>query len=213
MEKQAKNVLRYYVLCNRLKNVIRTGWTDWHVHKDRVESVAEHIFGVQMMALAMYSEYEYDIDILHVILMLAVHELEEIVIGDLTMFQIDAKTKEEMGHQAIEKVLQGLVKKDEIKDIILEFDARQTKEADFAYHCDKLECDIQSKLYDEEGCVDLNDQEGNKTVDNPEVKKLLESGKTWSEMWLEFGRGRYNYDEHFTEVSKYAETHEVKKGI
>ena len=26
-----ENVLRYYLLCNKLKNVIRTGWKDWNV--------------------------------------------------------------------------------------------------------------------------------------------------------------------------------------
>ena len=86
-----ENVLKYYVLCNKLKDVIRTGWKDWHVERTRVESVAEHIYGVQMLALAMHSEYKYDIDISKVIFMLAVHELEEIIIGDLTLFQISYK--------------------------------------------------------------------------------------------------------------------------
>ena len=79
-----KNVINYYVLCNKLKNVIRTGWLDWNVQRDRVESIAEHIFGVQMLAIAMKSEYKYDIDLTKVIFMLAVHELGETIIGDLT---------------------------------------------------------------------------------------------------------------------------------
>ena len=79
-----ERVLNYYVLCNKLKDVIRTGWKTWNVKRDRLESVAEHIYGVQMLALAMKSEYSYDIDIMKVILMLAVHELGETVIGDLT---------------------------------------------------------------------------------------------------------------------------------
>ena len=83
MEK-VKKVLNYYVLCNKLKNVIRTGWKIWNVKKDRLESIAEHVYGVQMLAIAMYSEYKYDIDIKKVIFMLAIHELEEIYIGDLT---------------------------------------------------------------------------------------------------------------------------------
>ena len=45
---------------------------------------------------------------------------------------------------------------DEIKDIIYEFDEGITEEAKFAYHCDKLECDLQSKLYDEEVWFDGN---------------------------------------------------------
>lgn len=44
-----QNVINYYVICNRLKNVIRTGWKNWNVQRERIESVAEHIFGVQML--------------------------------------------------------------------------------------------------------------------------------------------------------------------
>lgn len=54
-------------MCNRLKNVIRTGWKKWNVQRERIESVAEHIFGVQMLAIAMKSEYQYDVDILKVV--------------------------------------------------------------------------------------------------------------------------------------------------
>jgi 5'-deoxynucleotidase YfbR-like HD superfamily hydrolase len=43
MEKE-KRVINYYVICNKLKNIIRTGWKHWDVQKDRLESVAEHIF-------------------------------------------------------------------------------------------------------------------------------------------------------------------------
>ena len=73
MGKEEK-VINYYVLCNKLKNVIRTGWIDWKVSRERVESVAEHVYGVQMLAIAMKSEYEYDIDIMKVIYMLAIHD-------------------------------------------------------------------------------------------------------------------------------------------
>ena len=89
-----ENVINYYVLCNKLKDVIRSGWKNWKVERERIESVAEHIFGVQMLAIAMKSEYQYDVDIMKVIFMLAIHELGEIVIGDLTQFQIAKKDKE-----------------------------------------------------------------------------------------------------------------------
>lgn len=208
---KAENVVVYYALCNRLKNVIRTGWKDWKVNRNRIESVAEHIYGVQMLAIAMKSEYLYDVDLTKVIMMLAVHELEEVLIGDLTLFQISAEEKQHLGHEAVETVLSPLLDKNQIKALIHEFDARITKEAQFAYHCDKLECDLQSKLYDEEGCVDLNDQEGNKTFQNEEVQTLLESEKTWSGMWLEFGKKRYGYDENFTAVSDFAKENDIYK--
>lgn len=74
MDKE-KIVINYYIICNKLKNVIRTGWKDWNVQRERVESIAEHIFGVQMLAIAMKSEFEYDIDIMKVVFMIAIHEL------------------------------------------------------------------------------------------------------------------------------------------
>jgi putative hydrolase of HD superfamily len=200
---KAQNVIEYYVQCNTLKNVIRTGWKNWNIKKERLESVAEHIFGVQMLAIAMYSEYNYDIDIKKVITMLALHELEEIIIGDLTLFDISKKDKEIIGHDAINKVVKSLKIKDDIKNIILEFDSLKTKEARFAFYCDKLEADIQSKLYDEEGCVDINNQQNNKVIKDKKVQKLLQEGKRFSGMWILFGQERYGYDDNFKEVSKY----------
>lgn len=205
-------MINYYVLCNKLKNVIRTGWKDWNVQSDRIESVAEHIFGVQMLALAMYSEYQYDIDIMKVIFMLAVHELGETVIGDLTQFQISKEDKEKIEHEAVHKILLGLLDGEQIEKLFLEFDSHSTKEAMFAYQCDKLECDLQSKLYDEEGCVDLNKQDGNDTMNNSIVKELLDSGCSWSSMWLQFGQKIYPYDENFRAVSNYALNNNISKG-
>ncbi len=204
-----ENVIKYYVLCNKLKNIIRTGWLDWNVKKERLESVAEHVYGVQMLAIGMYSEYKYDIDLSKVLLMLAIHELEETIIGDLTCFQISEEEKQDIGHKAVEQVLESLYEKDYLKSIIYEFDERKTKEAIFAYHCDKLECILQCKLYDEENCVDLNNQKSNHTKDE-KVKKLLEVDKlSWSQMWVEFHKQKFIDDKNFLEVCQYVKYNEI----
>ncbi len=204
-----QNVIKYYVICNRLKNVIRTGWKDWNVQRTRIESVAEHIFGVQMLAIAMKSEYQYDVDIMKVIFMLAVHELGETIIGDLTQFQISKEEKEKLEHEAVHKMLGNLLDGKQIEELFLEFDSHNTKEAMFAYQCDKLECDLQCKLYDEEGCVDLNKQDGNSTMKNPLVEKLLNNGATWSNMWLSFGQQIYPYDDNFKAISNYVKNNDI----
>ena len=192
-----ENVIRYYVLCNKLKNVIRTGWKDWNVQRDRVESVAEHVYSVQMLAIAMYSEYRYDnVDIFKVILMLAVHELEEIFIGDLTLFQITKEEKKKLGHEAVEKVLSGLLIKEEIIDIIKEFDEEKTPEAIFAHYCDKLECDLQSRLYDEEKCVDINNQPNNLSIKEAKLSVNLDNmlNRLSEEYNITYEKARNNYE-------------------
>ena len=205
-----KSVMGYYVLCNKLKNIIRSGWKKWNVDRDRLESVAEHIFGVQSLAIAMYSQYEYKLDIYKVIFMLVVHELEEISIGDLTWFDLDEKTKLEQGHIAVANILEGLLLKEEITKLIFEFDERKSNEAIFAYHCDKLECDIQCKLYDEEKCVDMNNQSNNPIYHDEKVQKIIKNGnESWSSMWIEFDRDKYKDDLHFIKVLDYVKSNDI----
>lgn len=208
-----KNVINYYVLCNKLKNVIRTGWLDWNVKRERIESVAEHIFGVQMLAIAMKSEFNYDVDILKVIYMLAIHELGEALIGDLTQFQISKAEKEVIEHEAVHKILKDLIDGEKIEELYLEYDEKKSKEARFADQCDKLECSLQCKLYDQENTVDFNKQGNNKSFYDCEVQKLYKEGLSWSEMWIKFGQGKYNYDENFKKVSDYAFNNKLESDL
>jgi len=209
---KSQKVIEYYMYCNSLKNKLRTGWTMWNVQKERIESIAEHIYSVQMLAIAMSNFDDYkDLDIKKVLMMLAIHETEEIIIGDNTLFEMSKEEKEELGHKAIEVVLEPLENKEKLKELILEFDERVTPEAKFAFFCDKLECDLQSIVYDNENCVDLNKQESNIAFKNKIVQRLLGEGKSFSEMWLLFGQEMYNYDENFAAVSNYALEHKAKK--
>lgn len=203
MEKE-KRVINYYVLCNKLKTIIRTWWKYRNVQKDRLESVAEHIYWVQMLAIAMKSEYQYDIDIMRVILMIAIHELWETIIGDLTQFQISKTEKEKIEHNAVHNILKDLIDGEEIEKLFLEFDERKTNEALFAYQCDKLECDLQCKLYDEETHLNVDKEKYMKNIQDETVNKLFEQDMTWSEMWLTFSQMKYNYDQNFMNVSNYA---------
>ena len=209
---KSENVIKYYVYCNKLKDVVRTGWKVWGVKRERVESIAEHIFGTCMLAIAMYSEYNYDVDIYKVVMMLAIHETEEIIIGDYTPYQITKQAKKEIGHKAVKTILKDLTAEKELFALIEEFDERKTKEAWFAHLCDKLECDIQSRLYDLENCVDLNNQQHNKIAFDPLVRKMLSEGQGFSEMWINVGQQTHGYDKNFMEVSEYAKTHNILMG-
>ena len=70
--KKAKiiNLLKFYLLAIELKDKIRSGWKVWNIEKERVESVAEHIYGVCILAIAIDSEFDLDVDIYKIIVML-----------------------------------------------------------------------------------------------------------------------------------------------
>lgn len=208
-----KRIIDYYVICNKLKKTIRKGWLDWNVKQDRIESVAEHIYGTQMLALATYSEYDdyKDLDIYKVIMMLAIHELGETIIGDLTVYDIEKKEKEIIEHKAVHDILNGLVSGEELEKLFLEFDEHKTKESLFAYQCDKLECDIQCKLYGEDNSVDLNEVKNINPLENNRVKKLIEQGKDWATMWIENDQEVLPYDKNFLKISNYILKNNIKK--
>ncbi len=69
-----KNLLKFYLLTTELKNKIRRGWEIWNIDRERVESVAEHIYGTCILAISIDSEFELDIDIYKVVMMIVLHE-------------------------------------------------------------------------------------------------------------------------------------------
>ena len=164
-EKRLYDAMSFYLLATQLKYKIRSGWdeTHWNVSKERLESIAEHVYGTCILALSIDSEFETHLDINKVIKMLVIHELWEVLIGDITPFDnITPEEKMKIEHEAMEKVLGDLIKKNEFYSLLLEFDAKKTRESIFAHHCDKLEADIQAKVYQDMGCQNpLSEQENN----------------------------------------------------
>lgn len=209
MKKKIESSLKFYKLCNKLKDTIRKGPLVWNVKRERIESVAEHIYGVQMLALSIYYQFQYKLDIKKVIYMLALHELEEIGIGDLAFFEIDDKEKLIQGKNATDHILKDILGKEEISKILDEFNERKTEEARFAYHCDKLEFDIQMKLYDKEKCFDLNHQENNPVLNNVEVRKCLDGARNVSDVFIEFDREKYQDDPNFIQIIDYLKENDI----
>ncbi len=212
MENKIKNLLQFYLLATELKDKIRSGWKVWNIDRQRVESVAEHIYGTCILAISIDSQFELDIDLYKVIIMLMLHEIEEIKIGDLTPF--DKVTKEEkrkIGKQAVEEVLITLDKKVQYIELIEEFENMKTNESMFAKMCDKLEADIQCKLYCEENCIDINKKENEYLLKDPRVQKLLQNGeKTVADLFIENDRPIYK-EKIFENIADYIKSNDLLK--
>ena len=209
MGSKIKNLVKFYTLCNKLKDVIRKGPLVWNANRVRIESVAEHIYGVQMLAISIYYQFNYKLDLNKVIFMLAIHELEEIEIGDLAFYETTQEEKLIKGKEATDYILKDFLGKDEISNLLDEYNERKTDESKFAYHCDKLECDIQMKLYDQEGCFDLSKQLNNPIINDPSVRKVLDSEKNISNAWIEFDRSKYEDDKNFIEIIEWLKENEI----
>lgn len=204
------NILDTYYDLTKLKDKKRQGWLYWNVSADRIESIAEHIFGAQQLAWTIYSEAELDLDINKVVAMLSLHETEEITIGDITPFdKVSPEEKLENGHKAIEKTFSKLAKKDVMIDLVKEFDKHETKEGKFAFLCDKLECDLQAKKYFEKGFVSVetatNIVKGNEKTIQYQKQGITNVG----EIFLRNDEGKYA-GTVFEEIANFIREYRVK---
>lgn len=211
MEEKLKNSMRFYMLATQLKYKIRSGWdkSHWNVSKERVESIAEHVYGTCILALSIDSEFKTDLDINKVIKMLVLHELGEVIIGDITPFDnITPEEKMKKEHEAMREVIGDLVNQEEFLSLLFEFDEKKTKEAIFAHHCDKLEADIQAKVYQDMGCQHpLDEQEDNVVFKSNKVQQMVNDGaQTAFDIWYEWDKSLYCDDENFARLLDYVRT-------
>lgn len=211
MEEKLKNSMRFYMLATQLQYKIRSGWdkSHWNVSKERVESIAEHVYGTCILALSIDSEFKTDLDINKVIKMLVLHELGEVIIGDITPFDnITPEEKMKKEHEAMREVIGDLVNQEEFLSLLFEFDEKKTKEAIFAHHCDKLEADIQAKVYQDMGCQHpLDEQEDNVVFKSNKVQQMVNDGaQTAFDIWYEWDKSLYCDDEDFARLLDYVRT-------
>ena len=214
MEK-VETILKYYLQTAKLKDTIRTGWKYWNVKKARLESVAEHVYGTCMLAIAIWSQTLPKVNLSEVLLTLAIHETEEILIGDLTPFDKDYKDKAKLGREATSKIFQNMMANEVFETLLDNFDNQKTPEGIFARKCDKLECDLQAKIYDEQGLIKLENA-SDKIKNDESIKKLQARGaKKASTFFIYNDRQNFtkntndNQDDMFMEISKYIEKNKI----
>ena len=197
-----EQIFKFYYLNYRLKNKIRSGWdkNHWNISSDRIERISEHIIGTIALAVVLDSEFNYNdrtnpnrnIKIDKILKLLAIHEIGETLIGDITPFDgITKEEKQEMEHQAMIDAVGNLTDRETLIAMLFDFDALLSNEAKFAYFCDKIEADLQSKIYQDSGLQhSLDDQHNNCVFSSQKTKQMLEnSAKTAFDIW-------YYYDEN-----------------
>lgn len=191
-----ENIIKFYLFANKLKEKVRTGWIEVEISGERLESVAEHIFGCLILAIGIESEYKLNLDMYKILKMLTLHELEEIIMKDFTIRDnVTKEEKIELGRKYVKIVTEGLIKQDEIINLLEEFNDRKTKEALFCYHIDKIECDFQAKVYDLQGRFNLEKALVDfKYYGEEESNKIKDKIHCSSDVWIEYDKKLYKDD-------------------
>jgi len=90
MERRVKQQIDFIVEADKLKNVIRRNYL---ADDSRRENSAEHSWHTILMAFLLfeYAENKQNLNLLHIIKMITIHDLVEIEAGDTFMFDDEAK--------------------------------------------------------------------------------------------------------------------------
>ena len=126
-----------------LKDVLRQGWVNAGV--EQAESVAAHSWGMAVLALKLCPQH---LDLTRVLTMCLVHDLPEVVVGDLTPSD-DRSTKAKDERAAMVNLAPEWV------EIFDEYEAQSTEEAVFVRSLDKLDMALQANVYMSRTDLDL----------------------------------------------------------
>ena len=203
---ECEEIFKFYYLNFRLKNRVRTGWDSkhWNVKSDRIETISEHVVGTIGLAMVLNSEFEYNFDTDKELKMLVIHETGETLIGDITPFDgVTPEKKKEIEHQAMRDALGNLKEKDSLLNLLFEFDEQETPEAKCSHYCDKIEADLQAKIYQDKGMHhSLDDQKNNVVFNSSKVQQMVKDGaKDAFDIWYEWDKTIYTGDNQFPEFA------------
>lgn len=133
----------------RLKSLYRQGWLQRQISEDKVESVADHSFGIAMLALLLCPPELNRLKVLEIALL---HETGECIIGDLTPADdFTEQEKSRMELEAVEEILTQLPDGKRLIGLWKEFEYETSEEGKFVRQLDKLEMGLQAEVYQNMG--------------------------------------------------------------
>ena len=146
-----------------LKSVMRTGWVRAGV--EQPESVAAHSWGMAVLALRLCPP---ELDIQTVLTYCLIHDLPEIIVGDLTPHD-DRSTKAADEHAAMKKLAPQWLEAFET------YERQDTPEAKFVHQLDRLDMGLQAHIYQNSSVLNLNEflKSAKSVVSDPLLNQLL----------------------------------------
>ena len=173
-------ILAYFELCH-LKQLFRQGWLRRGIPRERCESVAEHSFGVAVLALWLAQAYYPHLDQHKLLRMALLHDCGEIYAGDIIPSDpVSAPEKQRRELESVRRVFDKLPGGESYVQLWLEFEAGDSGEAQLIRQIDRLEMGLQASVYTAQGFEGLEQffvSARQALVDKELIELLAESDK------------------------------------
>ena len=168
----AKSFIKFYDNIMQLKKILRKGWAERNV--PHPESVADHTFGVAVLAL-FFSRIK-NLDVEKAITTALIHDLGESLTGDITPNDnIPSREKQEKEYEAAQKILGQIDESGELLELWKDFEYERTPEGKLVKELDRLEMVMQAFHYEKEHHIKLDEfyDFTAKKLASPDLKNIL----------------------------------------
>lgn len=166
--------LHFYSSIYKLKKLVRRGWELRGI--DNPESVADHSFGVAMLAMILGLKMGRDVG--RCVMLALVHDIGEAIIGDITPSDgVSASQKSKAEHEAAEKIFHEIDKDGYLLGLWKEVETASSEDARFIKELDKLEMAFQAYHYERERGDQLDDffSYASERINSDEIRPILRS--------------------------------------
>lgn len=159
-----------------LKRLKRSGWKRHGIDDARRESVADHSFRCEFIAMIL--PLEIDVNRTKVMQLMKVHDLPEGFpeVGDITPHDnVDAQTKFALELSAMERLCASLQNGHDCLALWKEYEERKTPESLVAHDIDKLEMAMQALEYERSHGADLSEffADASTKIRHPILREML----------------------------------------
>jgi putative hydrolase of HD superfamily len=171
-------IVESYFQLVQLKQLYRQGWLRRGISPERCESVAEHAFGVAVLAMLLVADQPSTLDPLKVLQMALLHDVGEVHAGDLVPAdEVSPEEKHRREQQSVLQVLSGLPGAEDHLALWQEYEDGSSAESRFVREVDRLEMALQAAVYEYQCQLDLSDffRSADCGISHPALRLVLDA--------------------------------------
>jgi putative hydrolase of HD superfamily len=143
---------------------------------EHCESVAEHTFGVAILAMILADSFFPELNIVTVVRMALIHDFGEVYTGDIIPSDhISITEKHKLEQDSITKTLAHLPNGHDYIMLWEEFECCSSPEAQFVRQIDKLEMALQASVYEHQKFENMKEffNSAGSEISSPELHSIL----------------------------------------
>ena len=197
------NQAKLFWIFDMLGDMERTGPILWQVDRQRLEDIKDHVFDMITIDRLLAPYLPMHINHERIIELALVHDLEEVITGDITIFEgISIEEKRRVTNIAREYLINTFGNIIPLKKLYSEYDNVSSIESKICHMYDKIQSIITFAKYDAENEID---------IDNPKIIRILRelpliiegknAGKKLSEIFYDYHIKSVNFSEE--EIQRY----------